>query len=381
MPDPTGPEPFSPPPPDAPVIVRPNRHAPAGPVRKTLGLVLLVTAGILAVVRTGGGFGPDPTPGGFPLAWFVPVGVYGAVGVGMVVLRGRLPARVRTWELRERQAAPTAAPTPEPKRPIDLHFDGTDGSRPVRLDVDERGFRWQTPPGRLAPATELHIPWEELEGIAATHLLGPTMVPGLVVIGIALGIARWQPVVGTMTGLAGFGLVGLRGWRRRGILSLLTATHTLQFQSTALDPEAREQVMAAARARSPRTVPGPVSPGPGALRSLFVEPLLDLVRACRSDGWVRARLLQHGSRFGDEEMAVTAVIQWRLYGLWNGLLRGLGPLSCAVGAGLGSGSGLAAVIGWLIAWVAGLYVVTQSMTAFARFSGMEVIRPAALGGV
>lgn len=376
MPDSTGPEPFTAPPPDAPVVVRPNRHPPAGPVRRTLGLALLVAAGIVAVVRVGGAFGPAPTPGGTPVGWLVPVGVYGAVGAAMLVLRGRLPARLRNWELRERSAPPTVAPAPPPEAPIERSFDGTDGARPVRLGVDARGFHWKSPAGRISPATELHVPWEELEGIAVGHVLGPTMVPGLVVLGVAVGLAQWQPAAGLVAGLAAFGLVALRGWRRRGTLSPLTATHALQFQSAELDDAAREQVLTAARARAPRSVPRAPAPASGVVRALLVDPLLELGRACRSEGWVRARLLRDGSRFDDPEIAVISVIQWRLFGLWSGLLRGLGPLSCALGAGLGTGSVLAAVVAWLVAWTAGLIVVMQTTTTFARFSGMEIIRPA-----
>jgi hypothetical protein len=345
-----------------------------------LALWLLLVLMLLATYRIVGERPPSAAPGpmplrrGEPLGWLIPLAVYLAMGVRLLVLRAQLPAQYRTGELRQLPAPKAQDPEPSPApAPIDLRWSGSDGSRPVVLRADERGLLWQAEGRLLQPALELRVSWSELEAISTARTWSSLATWGLVLLIVALILATTHLVAGAGCALLGAALVLLGRRRSRGTLSFVTSTHALTFHSRQLDVAAQDHLMRAARERAPRAV-APVAENRGVLRVLVVEPFVSFARACRSNEWVQAAMLREGASFPDPESARASSVQVRMYGIWSGVMLGVGPIAVTLGAAIAQGGPLWGVAPGLLGWVFGLVVVTRAVALFARFSGMSLVR-------
>lgn len=372
--------PFTPPT-DSTRVVPPNRARPQ-PAAKTIGLwlvLLVLFAALYNILGTPTAQRPKTLPPepGSPLGYLLPLFTYGAGLLLMVLIRQRLPAQYRTLELREIEATRPEEPQPAPSpAPIALSLIGTDGTRPVRLNIDDAGLHWFAEARLIQPALELNVAWTELESIQTARVSGPLLVWGLVVIFASASIYSTWPAYAAVGALAGLGLTLLHRRGAKGMVAFSTATHVLSFQSAALDLSTQDSVMAAARERCPRAVVERAS-GKGAWFALLVEPFSLLFKAFQSDDAVRAELLRHGSTLPPDprsDDAVAGLVQVRLYSLWRGLLGAVGPLSTGLGLSVVVASAWAFFAGWFLSWVFGLVLLGKTTRAFARFSGMRLVR-------
>jgi hypothetical protein len=369
-------------------VVQPNRGKPAG-LGRTLVLWLLLIVVFVAIYNV---FAVDSArvprvepqdTRGSPIGWLVPLFTYLAMAGALFAIRRRLPEKYRTGELREIERPAPAVSAPEPASPIDLTLVGSDGRRPVRLEVNGDGLYWRAEARLLQPAEELRVRWDEIEAISAARMAAPLVVWGIM-IGIfsaayAVSVSSPEALIGIVIGIA----VSLLGKARaRGMLSFTTATHALTFQSKRLDAATRDRVIAAARARRPQAVAPPTAPNQrGALWLLFVDPFVHLALSFRSDAGVRAHLIRQASitpnavsRDPEAEEARASVVQCRMFWVWNGVLCGFGPLSLGAG-GIGAAESVVGFFApWILGWLAGRIIVSRAMPLFARFSGMSLIR-------
>ncbi len=371
--------PYAPPPTETAAVVPPNRAAPRARTGWTV-LVWLLLIGLVFAVYEGGKTRAERAadalerPAGQPLALLLPLLTYAGMVVGLLVVRRRLPARYRTGELRELSAPAPPLPDPAapPPPPVDLTLLGRDDARPVRLHVDDAGLHWHSDARLLRPAQELHIAWPELEALTpfstSSGLWSVLGVFGAIGAGVLLPDAL-RPLAALVVVAAV--LVGMSGPLRRHGVVITTATHVLRFHLRARGSNLRDQLLAAARARSPRAIAAPTA-GPSVWRSLFLEPFEQLAGLLRDDDAIHAAM---GGTTVDAETTRAATTQWRLFALWNGVLRGVGPISAAIGVALASGRVALALAAGFGAWLFGLMVMTRSTVAFARFSGMSVIQP------
>jgi hypothetical protein len=371
--------PYAPPPTETPTALPPNR-APArsGGRAVVLWIVLVIVMyGIYQVFATGprpARSADPPLAATHPLAWLLPAVVYAGMLAALVVLRSRLPARYRTGELREIVPPAPAAPDAVPE-PIDLRLTGTDGSRPVELHVDDRGLHWHAEKRLLQPAHELHIGWDELESLAPFRTWSPLGTWGLVLVLCAAIWTTSDLMLAAGSGAIGAVLILIGRTRTRGGVALTTRTHALRFHSRALDKETADRLLIATRARQPRAAPAPRADSPGAVRALFLQPFADLALSTRNTPMLRSHMRALGATFADEDTAVAAVVQLRMYGVWSGGLRGVGPLAVLAAGVIAAGPG-AGLVAAVLAWVLGLVVAIRASTLFARFSGMSVVKPA-----
>ena len=372
--------PFTPPT-DSTRVVPPNRARPQ-PFAKTIGLWVLLMVLFVAlynILGTPSSEAPKTltSEAGSPLGYLLPLFTYGTMLLLMVLIRRRLPAKYRTGELREIEAPRAEEPQPAPSPPpIDLSLVGTDGARPVRLRVDDAGLHWFAEARLLKPAQELNVAWAELESIQTARVSGPLLVWGLVVIFASASMYSVWPVYAAIGALAALGLTLLHRRGAKGMLAFSTASHVLSFQSAALDLGTQDALMAAARARCPRAVVKPTE-GKGAWFALLIEPFSLPFRALKDDAALRAELLRQGSTLPQDhssDEAIAGLVQVRLYWLWRGLLGGIGPLSTGLGLSAATASAWAFFSGWLLSWVFGLILLGKTTRAFARFSGMRLIR-------
>jgi len=375
--------PFTPPT-DSTRVVPPNRARPQS-LRRTLAVWALLIVLFVAIYNILGTAPPRASAPrasapevGSTLGYLVPVFTYGALLLLMVLIRRRLPSKYRTGELREIEAPKAEEPKPEENpAPIALSFVGTDGSRPVRLAVDDAGLHWFAEARLIQPALELNVAWTELESIQTARVSGPLLVWGLVLIFASALIYSVWPIYAGVGALLGVGLLLLQRRGSRGMVYFSTTTHVLSFQSPELELSAQDALMGAARARCPRAVAKPAAaPTKSTWFLLLVEPFTLLFKAFKDDEAVRAELLRQGVTLSsaDSEEAQAGVVQVKLFSLWRGLLGGVGPISTGLGLSIAAASAWAFISGWFASWLVGLILLSKSMRAFARFSGMRLQR-------
>lgn len=370
--------PFAPPPTETPNVVPPNRAPQPGPVRALLTWIILIVL-LLAVYNVFSGQGPRvaSTPQHTPVflwGWLVPLATYGGTIVALILIRSRLPAKYRTGELREIAAANPESPAPaEALAPIDVRYRGSDGNGPVELHVDDHGIHWHAEKRLLIAASELHAPWSTIESVSVGQLYAPMMTWAFIVILAGLFLVSIQPWITAVCIVLGGGLVVIGRSRKRGTFTFATSTHALMFTSAELDAAARDRLMAAARQRKPSAVAPAGKPGRGVLYLLVVDPFAQIARSIQPHSVLRASMIRQGATYADEDTALTGTLQFRMFALWSGVMRGAGPFSVAIGAGLAYGVASAAGMG-MAAWVIGLIVIGRGSEFFARFSGMSVVR-------
>lgn len=300
----------------------------------------------------------------------IPLVAYLGVLVGLLALRRRLPAEYRTFELRTLAATkPEVVPVAEP-RPIDLTLSGTDTKRPVTLRIDETGFLWRSEKRLLQSAEELEIRWSALESIGVSRSPSPLRVWAVVigVLGLLQGRIDWRIAAGAL--VVAVVMFALGRNRARGQLTLVTETHALAFVSKELDVATQDRIIAAARERRPQAVPQ--AKQPGALRAMFVQPFENLPDVWRSDEALRAKALRKGTPFPEGKESAVGLQQQRLYALWDGGLRAIGPASFVLGGVLDGAPWFGLFAG--AAWIAGFLLLVKTMPLFARFTGMSLVR-------
>lgn len=369
-------------------VVPPNR-APPQNTSKTLVLWLALVALFFAahlVLREDHPLPrqatPPPTRGGEALGFLIPLATYVAMALALAGLRARLPAQYRTGELRALDPPAPEPVAPTPLRPLAVSLSGSGGASAVRLDVDDAGLHWHEPGRLLVPPRELHVAWTELQAISTARVSGPLFVWGLLVTLLSIALYGGEPTWALVGASVGVALLWLGRRTARGALSFSTATHVLTFQSRALDAELQAELMSAARARVAHAVAPSPQGGQGVLYVLFAEPFVLLSAAVLGDDALRARLLRQGlltpaSHAGpaETEASRAGLVQTRLFGIWRGVLCGLGPVSTGLGWGIATADLLSTLIAWVLSFVLGLVVLTRTTTLFARFSGMAVVRP------
>lgn len=368
------------PPPETPDPVPPNRPRPAsGRTLALWGVLVVVFVALYQLFASPsssrhGSPRPPPVERELPLLPLaIPLVTLAGLGYALMALRAQLPAKYRTDELRQ-LVAPKAAPaaTPAPVEPFEMT--GMDQLRPVRLRVDEVGFHWHRGKRLLQSEQELEVSWEELEQFTVGHLYTGVFTVGLVLAigGLMLG--------GTDLRLAGAlvavgGLVAFVGRRRRvGTLTVVTPSHLLSFSSRELTDERRARLLAAAKERRPQAVRVATVSGGRGLWLLFGQPFADLAVFVRSDASLRARLGARGSTFPDEETAVAATVQVRMWTVLSSGLRAILPVATGAAMALRSGDALSCFGPAVLTWVVGLVVVVRVQTRFARWAGMGVVR-------
>ncbi|MFO0727187.1 MAG: hypothetical protein U1E65_25640 [Myxococcota bacterium] len=375
--------PFTPPE-DETAAVPPNRARPASGTRTLiLWLVLMLMFVALYQILGSPRGSAHPTPAPPPAAQGAPLGFllmplpYALMVLGLLGLRRRLPPEYRTWQVRELKRPEAASPAPAANpAPIDRLLQGRSGGKKVELRVDAAGLHWRTEARLLEPARELHIAWDELESISVGRTPSALRVWG-VLLGLsgAYAFVRAPLLPFLVASGAGIALALLGGRGRQGTLHLVTATHALYLESKSLEPALQEEIMNAARGRRPQAVAAPTTKKNNALFVLFLEPWTSLWAAGLSDQKLRHHLMHQGSMPDpDHALAHVGRLQYRMFAIWRGVLIGLGPACTAACTSVGLAS-LPALFGaWVFSYIVGFTVLAKSTNAFARFSGMSVVR-------
>ncbi|MCK6545192.1 hypothetical protein L6R52_04935 [Myxococcota bacterium] len=374
--------PFEAPPRETATTLPPNRVTSKSP-RRTLAVWLVLCVLFVALYQVVGDPASAPkTPreaiptlfaGIGPVAWLLPALTYGAMIVALFTFRARLPASHRTGELRTQPITRPEPPAPDPSpRAIELHLTGTDGSRPVHLDVDDAGLHWRADARLLQVAVELHVPWGELESVSVTR--APTGLTVWAWVAIIFGVSSLflgNYLTTAVCAALAAALFTVARKRSIGVFSFATPTHVLTFQSRQLDAATSSELLAAVRARRPSAAPAPDQKQSGVAKVLLIDPFVQLADAFGSDARLDAKIV-HGS--ADAALRVISRLQTRMFSVWSGTMRGAGPLAVAGALVLSRGDPWAFVLGWMPAWILGLVLVQSLLVPFARFAGMTVLR-------
>ncbi len=165
-------------------------------------------------------------------------------------------------------------------------------------------------------------------------------------------------------------IVALR--RRRWRLSFVTDTHALNILARDLTDKAQAELVAAAKARSPRIFAR--EKGAKGVDFLVTFPFSQLLLLLKSDDALRAEAIAESATALDTETMAAFVSARRLLALWTGGLCALLPLAWALAGGLTFGPFTSLGV-YVLSTVAGWIVSTRLVRGYVRFLGLQLQQP------